>query len=693
MRLYKRIDLKIILFALSSLLTVSSVLTIAWFSFQQSSDMLIREFEYHSDIIARHFSYQVFEVVIAEDTHQLDRLTEGVLLEENLIYALVFDVKGRLIFKKYKGDIDTIVRQSIENAVVKKPVSNKSGEVVFPLNVNARNSGRLDIWRAVVDKNIEDTVVGYIRLGFSLADIESLQQRLLLSYAITLVIITVLGLLVSFLIARSLSNSLSPVIEAMHGVIHDENLTVSLNNNSHIKETSILISYFNQMISQLQTSRKDLNENRQRLELALQAIGAGLWDWNVETGIVISNDRCSTMLGYNPEEIGGSISSWEKLLHPDDHEWVRTVREEHFSGKIPIFESTHRLRMKSGRWKWVHDTGKVVLWNEAGAPLRAVCTQIDIDERMIAEIELSQYRRKLEDMVEEKTRELENAQNELVNRAIESGRAQLSAMILHNIGNAMTPVIVQVDQLKKNELETISNYLNRCYQDLQDNIDRLTEFVSSDTKGKKVFAFLGELIKSLKDQKEEAETTLDKISKSVTYVSEIISLQQNYAAGKNENRQLININCLLDDALKMQMSAFERREIVIRKKIDPDLPLLTIDKNKLMQVIVNLIKNAYEAIDEQNEENREKVITIKSFKKDNTVGFEITDTGVGIDPSMIETILKFGESGKGSSGFGLYYCKMFIEANKGELVIGSPGKGKGATVMVNFKKDSNETSA
>ncbi|MBU3914503.1 HAMP domain-containing histidine kinase, partial [bacterium] len=153
----------------------------------------------------------------------------------------------------------------------------------------------------------------------------------------------------------------------------------------------------------------------------------------------------------------------------------------------------------------------------------------------------------------------------------------------------------------------------------------------------------------------------------------------------NENRQLTDVNMLLDDALKMQMSALEKRGIVIRKEMTPDPSLLIIDKNKLMQVIVNLIKNSYEAIDELNDDKREKAITVRSFKKDNTVGFEIADTGIGIEPGMIEIIPKFGQSGKGSSGFGLYYCKMFIEANKGKLAVNSPGKGKGSTVKVTFK--------
>jgi len=822
MKFNKRIKLKTILFTLSSLLTISSVSIIAGFSYWQSSDMLIQEFEYRSDIITRNFAYQAFEGVIVQDSFMLDRLVEGVLLEKNLIYALIFDAKGRLIFKKYKEGVDDTVKQEIENLAFEKPALDQTEKTGFSLHRKTRCAHLLDNWQAVIDRDMEDNAVGYIRLGISLTEIESLMRRLLFSYAVVLFIILFFGLLLSFLVARNMSRSQAVVIEAMRDIIHDDNLSVRLSSHSRIEETNTLISYFNKMISQLMTSRhelseseekfrkisssahdaiimvddhgrisywnrsaekifgfsnkeimgtewnllvkpdsasreqdnfsnffenagngslvdsiigditesvakkkdgtfvsvelslskvklqnqmntitilrdiskrketeEELKESQQRMELAIQAIDAGLWDWNIETDAAIFSDRWATMLEYEPEEITNHISSWNMLLHPEDSEQALAATDEHFAGKTSIYKAVFRMRTKSGGWKWIQSTGRVVSRDPDGKALRAIGTHIDIDKRKINEIELAEYRMHLEDMVAARTQELKNAQTELVNKAIESGRAQLSAMILHNIGNAMTPVGVQVEDLQKDKLERISNYLEHCYQDLQNNKHRMTEYVSTDKRGKEIFSFLGKLIKSIKDHDQEFSTALVKISEAVNYVSEIISLQQNYAARDKENKQLTDLNRLLDDALIMQSSAMEKRDIVIKKETDPNLPMLTIDKNKLMQVVVNLIKNAYEAIDELNEESKEKVIAIKSFKKDNIVGFEIDDTGVGIQPDKIETILKFGESGKGSTGFGLYYCKMFVEANKGKLIVNSPGKGEGASIMVNFEIGNN----
>lgn len=830
MKLKNKIKLKTILFALSGLLTVLSVLFVSWYSYVQSSDMLIHEFKLKADIIARNFAYHSFEGVIVQDPFFLDRLLEGVLQEKNLVYSTVFDLKGRLIYKRYKENAKTVFSQNPIFKAAETPAIDQGVASGYALNKKNQNEQLLDIWHPVLDRELIETdskeelqkhIVGYVRIGVSLRDIEQMKQNLLVSYGAILLSVTVFGLIISYLIARGMERSLAVVIDAMRGVIESDDLSVRLDQNSRIDETASLVYFFNRMTAQLLGSKEklkeseekfrtisssahdaiimidesglisywnrsaekifgfssdevlgkqhnelltqdkalceqahntdifgkiqtdetsaialgeivesvarkkdgtrisvelslsrvrlqdqintitiirdvsgrkqaeaNLKENRQRLELAIHAMDAGLWDWDIPTGNMIVNDRWATMLGYEPGEEGNHISSLQKMLHPEDVKRVQSALDDQLAGNSTLYHVSFRLKMKSGEWKWIQSTGKVVSKSENGETLRAIGTHIDIDKRKQNEIELTRYRMQLEDMVEERTQELKATQDQLVNRAIESGRAQLSAMILHNIGNAITPVGVQVDELKRDEQgKRVYDYLSRSYQDLCENVDRLTEYVNEDARGKEVFGFLGKLIDSLSSHHDGCYLSLDKIAGAVSYVSEIISLQQNYAAGERENRELTDMNRLLDDALKMQSSALEKREIRVEKKLQTNLPLLTIDKNKLMQVIVNLIKNSYEAIDELNGEARDQFIVFRTYHHEDQIGFEITDSGLGVDPDEIDKILLFGESGKGSSGFGLYYCKMFVEANQGRLEFLSEGTGKGATVRLLFSVD------
>ncbi len=298
-------------------------------------------------------------------------------------------------------------------------------------------------------------------------------------------------------------------------------------------------------------------------------------------------------------------------------------------------------------------------------------------------------RDQLETLVHERTRELEGTQQELVSNAFLNafltGMAANSGMVLHNIGNAITPMKIQVEGMNARELKQVADYLEKCYADLQENAHDLTRYVTDDPRGKEVFAHLGKLIHFFMEHEERQSHSIRKMDDTLSYISDILTLQQVYGASRQEIEEQTDLNRVLEDAIRMQAGTLKKRGITVKKDLEVNLPELLIDKNRLMQVIVNFIKNSYEAIDERNSHNAEKMISVKSFVNNGLVGFEITDTGIGINPEQIDTFLELEKSGKGSSGFGLYFCKMFVEANKGTLSITSPGKGKGATVFVSFE--------
>ncbi|MFH2219331.1 MAG: ATP-binding protein [Pseudomonadota bacterium] len=291
----------------------------------------------------------------------------------------------------------------------------------------------------------------------------------------------------------------------------------------------------------------------------------------------------------------------------------------------------------------------------------------------------------LENRVKERTRELETAQRELVNKAMEAGRAQLSAMVLHNIGNAMTPVRVHVESMKSDELTRIADYLEKSYADLCEHGPDLQRYVNDDPRGKEIFSFMGKLVDSLKSNTDRTKKVMNDIEGVIQYISDILTLQQSYAAKEFETKEQVGLNRLLEDAVKMQKGILEKRDIDVRMDLEPDLPKLLIDKSRLIQVIINLIKNSYEAFDSLADQGREKRIMLKTFHDPDGFGFEIADTGTGILPEALASVCEFGISSKGSSGFGLHYCKTFLEKNKGTLTVSSPGKEKGTTVSVSFE--------
>ena len=131
----------------------------------------------------------------------------------------------------------------------------------------------------------------------------------------------------------------------------------------------------------------DLRKSEERLELTVKSAELGLWDWDIQSGVVHFNKRWTQMIGYELDEIEHHLRAWERLVHPDDRDRVTQEMKKHLEGKTSFYETEHRLLSKSGEWIWVLDKGKVVEWDKEGRPLRATGTQLDITDRKQAEDE------------------------------------------------------------------------------------------------------------------------------------------------------------------------------------------------------------------------------------------------------------------------------------------------------------------
>lgn len=139
-----------------------------------------------------------------------------------------------------------------------------------------------------------------------------------------------------------------------------------------------------------------LQESEKRLALAVEGAGLGLWDQDFSSGKIIRNERWAQMLGYELDEIEQSRSAWSALIHPDDLVSLENSIKEHEQERTSIFSVEHRLRTKDGKWKWIHNWGRVVERDKTGKPLRAIGVHLDITDRKQAEEEVEQKSMELE---------------------------------------------------------------------------------------------------------------------------------------------------------------------------------------------------------------------------------------------------------------------------------------------------------
>jgi PAS domain S-box-containing protein len=148
-----------------------------------------------------------------------------------------------------------------------------------------------------------------------------------------------------------------------------------------------------QEVDERRRAEQALRASEERLELALRGADLSLWDWNIQTGDVVINERWMEKLGYHPEEIPPHIEAWTQLIHPDDLPDMLHMLHTHLDNRTPFYEAECRMRAKSGAWRWVFVRGQVVARDTDGTPLRATGTHLDITESKRLEQQFLQAQR------------------------------------------------------------------------------------------------------------------------------------------------------------------------------------------------------------------------------------------------------------------------------------------------------------
>jgi PAS domain S-box-containing protein len=154
-------------------------------------------------------------------------------------------------------------------------------------------------------------------------------------------------------------------------------------------------------LTDLKRAESALKLSQERLQLAVSGSSLGLWDWNIATGETYFDSHWKSMLGYAETEIENNHQEWEKLLHSEDKLKVMASLNSCLEGRTDIYEIEFRLLNKAGNWQWIMAMGKVVEYDEWGAPLRMTGTHKDISARVEAEAEKTQLIASLQQLTEQ----------------------------------------------------------------------------------------------------------------------------------------------------------------------------------------------------------------------------------------------------------------------------------------------------
>jgi PAS domain S-box-containing protein len=278
--------------------------------------------------------------------------------------------------------------------------------------------------------------------------------------------------------------------------------------------------------------------------------------------------------------------------------------------------------------------------------------------------------------------ELERANRELVETSRAAGMAEVATGVLHNVGNVLNSLNVSASVIATGLRQSKTESLNRLAALLNEHSADLGAFLTNDPKGKRVPEFLGSLANHAQQERDRLLLEFEGLQKHIDHIKEIVAMQQAYATMVGVVEALDPV-ALVEDAIRMNAGALVRHEVRVVRDFQP-APKIIGEQGKMLQILINLIRNAKYACDEGG--TADKVITLRIRSRDsNRVQIVVQDNGVGIPAENLAKIFQHGFTTRQTGhGFGLHSAAKAARDMKGSIVAESAGPGQGASFIIDL---------
>jgi signal transduction histidine kinase len=287
----------------------------------------------------------------------------------------------------------------------------------------------------------------------------------------------------------------------------------------------------------------------------------------------------------------------------------------------------------------------------------------------------------LEKRVEERTRELESIHKQLVEASRLGGMAEIATNVLHNVGNVLNSVNVSTDLIVESVKKSRVSSLARVVVLLREHAHDLGAFITNDAKGKHLPAHLEQLSEYLIADQEAILRELDSLRRNIEHIKEIVAMQQNYAKAGGV-KEVIKVADLVEDSLRMNEGNLSHHRVEVIREF-ANVPPLNVEKHKVLQILVNLLRNAKHAC--QDSERTDKRVTVRVADGDGRVRISVIDNGIGIPLENLTRVFNHGfTTRKGGHGFGLHSGALAAQEMGGSLTVHSDGPGLGAAFTLDL---------
>lgn len=287
----------------------------------------------------------------------------------------------------------------------------------------------------------------------------------------------------------------------------------------------------------------------------------------------------------------------------------------------------------------------------------------------------------IQDTTERRRREmeLERVHRELVAASREAGMAEVATNVLHNVGNILNSVNISANVVTERIKRSAAPGVARLAALLSDHAAVADKFLAEDPRGRRVPEYLAALGAQLSSDQREVLEELTLLRDNLEHIKDTVMMQQSYAK-RCGVAETVEVAALVEDSLRLNAGAFERHGVQLEREFRA-VPPITVDKHKVLQILVNLVRNAKYACDESGRHH--KLITLRTETSSRGVRISVIDNGVGIAPENLQRLFRHGfTTRRAGHGFGLHSCALAAQELGGTLHAESEGSGLGAAFIL-----------
>jgi len=527
------------------------------------------------------------------------------------------------------------------------------------------NAGQL-LFRQPI--NLDHKHIGTLYLQL---DYKNTFNKLLEFYGLLVLAVVVISIAFSLflnkILRRSITDPVQTLAAAAKRIGRNQDYSIRVDARQCEDEIGQLTQEFNQMVEHigmqekiLQENReKELNESREKLSSLIHSIDGIVWECRPHGSyeFTFASTQMERILGYPPKDCLKTPGFWEEKIHPEDAaQTLQTYRDMVESGQS--YTQEYRVQAADGHWVWIRESGRIM--TENGKATAVVGIYQDVSEQKKA------------------AEQVEKLNQKLFEASRYAGMAEVATGVLHNVGNVLNSVSVSATLVNEQMRRSKSINLRRGLDLLRENNNHLAEFLTADPKGRLLPDYLCRVGDELATEQAQTIEEMTSVGQHIEHIKEIVAMQQSYARVSGA-LEIISSTDLVEDALRMNTGAFQRHQIQIKCQMGDALPRVCVDRHKVLQILINLFRNAKYALDAKP--SADKQLTIQTVQTNpDIVSIIVRDNGIGIAPENLIKIFNHGFTTKRDGhGFGLHSGANAAKEMGGSLTAESNGPGLGAT--------------